>query len=63
MDASNKVKNRGTLFQLLELVVLEVRPENVVQVIIDNATTYVAARRDLEERFPTVLDTVCGLLY
>lgn len=59
MDASNRVKNRGTLFTLLESVVLEVGPENVVQVITDNAAAYVAARTDLEERFPTLCWTLC----
>lgn len=60
-DASNKGKNR-TLFLLLKSVVLEVGLKNVVQMIIDNATTCVATGRDLE-RFPTLCWTPCAAHY
>ena len=45
IDASNKVKNAHTLALMLENVIMEVGVENVVQIITDNAATYVAASK------------------
>ncbi|XP_059063173.1 uncharacterized protein LOC131856039 [Cryptomeria japonica] len=42
VDASSKVKNAETLAGMLEHIVMEVGVENVVQIITDNAATYVA---------------------
>ena len=44
IDASSMVKTRKKLFELLDSWVEEVGEANVVQVIIDNASNYVAAR-------------------
>ena len=43
VDASNKVKNAHTLALMLGNVVIEVGVENVVQIITNNATAFVAA--------------------
>ena len=45
VDASNKVKNAATLALMLENVVMEVEIENVVQIITNNAATYVTASK------------------
>jgi hypothetical protein len=50
VDASNQVKDGNLLFRLLDEVVEEVGVQNVLQVITDNATNYVAAGRMLEEK-------------
>ena len=42
IDASSMVKTREQLFELLDSLVEEVGKTNVVQVIIDNASNYVA---------------------
>jgi hypothetical protein len=60
VDASNKIKNAKKLCTLLEEVVMEVGIDNVVQVITNNATTYVAARRLLEVRHPTLFWSPCA---
>ena len=43
IDASSMVKMRDKLFELLDSWVEEVGEANIVQVIIDNASNYVAA--------------------
>ena len=43
IDAYFMVKTREKLFELLDILVKEVGEDNVVQVIIDNASNYVAA--------------------
>jgi hypothetical protein len=48
VDASNHVKDAQLLFELLEEVVMEVRVENVVQVITNNASNYDYASKKLE---------------
>ena len=45
VDASDQVKDAHLLFRLLDDIFEEVGVQNVVQVIIDNASNYVAARR------------------
>ena len=54
VDASDQVKNAQLLFRLLDEIVMEVEAENVVQVITDNASNYVAAGNMLEEKHPTI---------
>ena len=60
MDASDQVKDAQLLFHLLDDVVEEVGVENVVQVIIDNASNYVAAGKLLEDKHPTIWWTPCA---
>jgi hypothetical protein len=59
VDASDQVKDAQLLFHLLDEVVVEVGVQNVVQVITDNASNYVAAGRMLEEKHPTIWWTPC----
>jgi len=59
-DASDQVKDAQLLFHLLDGVVIEVGLENVVQIITDNASNYVAAGRMLEEKHPTIWWTPCA---
>ena len=60
MDASDQVKDAQLLFRLLDEVIEEVGAQNVVQTITDNASNYVAARRMLEEKHPTIWWTPCA---
>lgn len=60
IDASHEVKNAETLCNLLDGVVQEVGVDNVVQIITDNATAYVAAGRLLMERHPTIAWSPCA---
>ncbi|XP_057851591.2 uncharacterized protein LOC131061784 [Cryptomeria japonica] len=60
VDASNKVKNAETLAAMLEHIVMEVRVENVVQIITNNAAAYVVVGRILQERHPTFFWTPCA---
>jgi hypothetical protein len=43
VDASSHVKNATYLCEVIEEVIQEVGEENVVQVVTDNAASYVAA--------------------
>jgi hypothetical protein len=52
IDASDQVKDAQLLFRLLDEVVMEVGVENVVQVITDNASNYVAAERCWRKNTP-----------
>ena len=60
MDASNQVKDAHLLFCLLDDVVEEVGVQNVVQIITNNASNYVAARRLLEDKNPTIWWIPCA---
>ena len=60
MDASDQVKDAQLLFHILDDVVEEVGVENVVQVITDNASNYVAAGKLLEDKHPTIWWTPCA---
>jgi hypothetical protein len=60
VDASDEVKDAQLLFRLLDEVVVEVGVENVVQVITNNASNYVAAGKMLEEKHPTIWWTPCA---
>jgi hypothetical protein len=48
------------LFELLDEVVMEVGVADVVQVITDNASNYVLARKMLEEKHKTIFWTPCA---
>ena len=54
MDAFDQVKDAHLLFRLLDDVVEEVGVQNVVQVVINNASNYVATGRLLEDKHPTI---------
>ena len=60
VDASDQVKDAQLLFHLFDEVVMEVGVENVVQVITDNASNYVAVRKMLEEKHPTIWWSPCA---
>ena len=59
VDAFDRVKDANLLFDLLDEVVMEVEVANVVQVVIDNASNYVLARKMLEEKHKTIFWTPC----
>ena len=51
VDASDIVKEATNLFRLLDKVIEWVDPSNVVYIVIDNATNYVAIRRLIFEKY------------
>lgn len=53
MEALGEIKKAKTLFRLLDEVILHVGPKNVVQVIIDNTTTYISVGRLIKEIYPS----------
>ena len=59
VDASDKVKDAALLFELLDEIIQEVGEQNVVQVIIDNASNYVLAGKMLESKYRTIFWTPC----
>ncbi|XP_058763588.1 uncharacterized protein LOC131637040 [Vicia villosa] len=60
VDASGASKTAETLFKLFKEVVLYVGPENVVQIVTDNAANYVAAGKLLEKEFPKLFWSPCA---
>ncbi|XP_059066890.1 uncharacterized protein LOC131858042 [Cryptomeria japonica] len=60
IDASSHVKNATYLCEAIEEVIQEVGEENVVQVVIDNAASYVAAGKLLMERHPKIFWSPCA---
>eukprot|EP00253_Pinus_taeda_P014564 PITA_14564 len=60
VDASNRVRYGQLLFQLLDEVVEEVGVANVVQIITNNASNYVLARKLLEEKHKTIFWNPCA---
>ena len=60
VDASAHIKDACLLCELLDIFIQEIGPQNVVQVITDNAANYVAAGRLLMERYPTLFWTPCA---
>ncbi|KAJ9552901.1 hypothetical protein OSB04_016946 [Centaurea solstitialis] len=59
IDASDVVKNAEQLFMMLDEMVEEVGEENVVQVVTDNASAYVAVGRLLMAKRPHLYWTPC----
>jgi hypothetical protein len=59
IDASSRVKDAQLFLQLLDEVVVELGVENVVHVIIDNASNYVVVGRSLWAKHPTIFQTPC----
>jgi len=60
VDASAHVKDARLLCDLLDVFILEVGPQNVVQIITDNAANYVFAGKMLMERYPSIFWTPCA---
>ncbi|GLJ38170.1 hypothetical protein SUGI_0777100 [Cryptomeria japonica] len=60
IDASSHVKNVAYLCEAIEEVIDEVGEENVVQVVTDNAASYVAAGKLLMERHPKIFWSPCA---
>ncbi|XP_059063383.1 uncharacterized protein LOC131856101 [Cryptomeria japonica] len=60
IDASLHAKNATFLCEALEEVLAEVGDENVVQVVTNNATSYIVAGRLLMERHPSLFWTPCA---
>ncbi|XP_059077840.1 uncharacterized protein LOC131065844 [Cryptomeria japonica] len=60
IDASSHVKNATYLCEAIEEVIQEVGEENVVQVVTDNAASYVAAGKLLMERHPKIFWSPCA---
>ena len=60
VDSSDQVKDAHLLFRLLDDVVEEVGVQNILQVITNNASNYVAVRRLLEDKHPTIWWTPCA---
>lgn len=60
IDAFNKAKDANFLCDLLDQFVKEVGPENVVQVVTDNASSYVAASNKLMNIYPSLYGTPCA---
>ena len=63
VDASSHVKDAHLIFSLLVDVVEEFGVANVVQVIMDNAANYVAAKRLLSGKYPNIFWTPCVAHY
>lgn len=59
IDASKLVKTSEYIFKILEEAIVEVGPENVVQIVTDNATYCVGAGKMVMEKFPTIYWTPC----
>ncbi|OMP00304.1 putative Zinc finger, BED-type [Corchorus capsularis] len=59
VDASDASKTADMLYKLFIEVVLFVGPENVVHMVTDNASNYVAAGRLLEHEFPKLYWSPC----
>ncbi|XP_059075804.1 uncharacterized protein LOC131043866 [Cryptomeria japonica] len=60
IDASSHVKNAAYLCEAIEEVIDEVGEENVVQVVTDNAASYVAVGKLLMERHPKIFWSPCA---
>ena len=51
VDASNKIKDHKYIYKLLKNVIKEVGVDNVVQIVIENGSTFVKARKVLMKKF------------
>ncbi|XP_057865168.1 uncharacterized protein LOC131072895 [Cryptomeria japonica] len=60
MDASNMRKSTNALFEMYDVVVTDVGPQNVVQFITDNVVACVAAGRLLTDKYPSMFFTPCA---
>ena len=60
VDASNVVKDAKTLCDLFLEVIEWVGPKNVVHVVTDNASNYVAAGKLIHEKYETIFLSPCA---
>uniref|UniRef100_A0A6J0PE92 Uncharacterized protein LOC109505405 n=2 Tax=Elaeis guineensis var. tenera TaxID=51953 RepID=A0A6J0PE92_ELAGV len=60
VDASDTSKTADMLYKLFKKIIMSVGFENVVHVVTDNAANYVAARKKLEQDFPTLFWSPCA---
>eukprot|EP00252_Welwitschia_mirabilis_P009046 TRINITY_DN2133_c0_g1_i15.p1 TRINITY_DN2133_c0_g1~~TRINITY_DN2133_c0_g1_i15.p1 ORF type:complete len:532 (-),score=116.96 TRINITY_DN2133_c0_g1_i15:980-2575(-) len=60
VDASQEYKNAQYLFNLIRECIEDIGPEHVVQVVTDNAASFVAAGRILMASYPTIYWTPCA---
>ncbi|XP_019430825.1 PREDICTED: uncharacterized protein LOC109338134 [Lupinus angustifolius] len=60
VDASQYSKTADLLYKLFREIILFVGPENIVQIVTDNAANYVAAGRLLEAEFPKLYWSPCA---
>lgn len=54
VDASNMMKSTNALFEMYDMVVTDVGPQNVVQFITDNDVACLAAGKLLTDRYPSI---------
>ncbi|XP_024164077.1 uncharacterized protein LOC112171067 [Rosa chinensis] len=52
VDASHMKKNAQYIELLLDEIIQDVGPENVVQIVTDNASAFKKARRELQKKYP-----------
>jgi hypothetical protein len=60
VDVSDVSKTARLLYQLFREVFLYVGVENIVHMVTDNATNYVAAGKLLMEEFPSIFWSPCA---
>ncbi|XP_054781897.1 uncharacterized protein LOC129289109 [Prosopis cineraria] len=59
VDGSKEYKDRHYMADLMRQVIEEVKPQNVVQIITDNASVCKSAGRLIEAEYPTIFWTPC----
>ena len=60
VDASDIVKDANKLFLLFDEIITWVSPTNLVQMVIDNATNYVAARILISHKYKHINWLTCA---
>ncbi|GAV89272.1 DUF659 domain-containing protein [Cephalotus follicularis] len=59
VDASNVVKDAGTLCNLFEEVVLWIGPSNIIHIVTDNGSNYTVAGRLLCDKYESITWSPC----
>ena len=59
IDTSGHIKTGEYIFNILKDVIIEVGPENVVQVCMDNVANFVVAGHMIETKWPSIFFTRC----
>ncbi|XP_024524258.1 uncharacterized protein LOC112344189 [Selaginella moellendorffii] len=59
VDSKNAKKTRAWLFKQLKQVIVKVGAENVVQVVMDNASNYMVMGELLQQEFPQIVHIRC----
>ena len=62
VDASNNIKDQKYIYELLKIVIKEVGRKNVVQIVIDNRSTFVKVGKLLMKKF-NLYRTPCAAHY